>query len=249
MQQGHNGHMSESIPQRPAPFLEGLVPTLNQRGFMADKLDRISAMFAEYAGSIDREVLDIGCAYGIATQAALEHGATVTACDMEAGHLQVLEAETPPAHRPRLTTTVGMLPVVDFEEGAYGAILCSRLLHFLKGDEITLAIRKMHQWLAPGGRLYLVADTPYTGFWFSLAERYEQRKAVGEEWPGFIHDIAPLLSGGQVPDGMLAYLNPLDPDILRRECERAGFQVIESEFMGRAGAADGRNHAGLIAAK
>ena len=96
------------MPERPEPFIEGLVPTLNHRGFMSDTMNYFSAQFAEYAGKIDTEVLDIGCAYGIASQAALENGARVLACDMDERHLQILLRETPQELHDRLHTSVGI---------------------------------------------------------------------------------------------------------------------------------------------
>jgi SAM-dependent methyltransferase len=241
--------MSASIPERPKPFIEGLVPTLNHRGFMSETLDLYSRHFVEYAGAIDAEVLDIGCAYGIATRAALDNGARVLACDMEAAHVEILERETPPELHDRLRTSVNVLPGADFPDESFGAILCSRVLHFLLGTEIRISLEKMYRWSKPGGHVFLIADTPYTGFWFKTAPEYEQRKAAGEEWPGYIDDISALLEKGSVPAGMLPYLNPLDPDILRRECERAGFAIKDAGFTGRDGSAEGRQHAGCIAVK
>jgi SAM-dependent methyltransferase len=235
------------VPERPEPWIEGLVPTLNNRGFMSETLDYFSEKFSDYAGGIDAQVLDVGCAYGIASRAALEKGARVLACDMDAGHVQILERETPPALRERLRTDVGVLPHLDYPDGSFGAVLCSRVLHFLLPDEIRATLEKMHRWVVPGGRIFLIADTPYTGFWFGTAPEYERRKADGQEWPGYIDDIATLLDSGQVPDGMLPYLNPLDPDILARECSRAGFKVEEARFTGRGAEPDGRHHAGCIA--
>jgi SAM-dependent methyltransferase len=240
--------MSDRIKlQRPDTVYGGLVPTMNHRGFMSDSLDYYAQRFVEYSGSCDRPVLDIGCAYGIATRAALDIGATVVASDMEQRHLDVLLDETPDRLRGRLTTRVGELPGVEFPPDSFDAILCSRLLHFLLPDEIRLSLRDMHGWLTPGGRVFLIVDTPYTGFWFSTAEAYEQRKSRGEPWPGFIEDISGLLKDGLVPEGMPRYLNPMDPDILTRECERAGMRVVEASFSGRDGRRAGRQHAGVIA--
>ena len=137
----------------------------------------------------------MGCAYGIATQAALERGATVHACDMERGSRRNPEQEMPAQLRARLTTSVGILPGVEFPDRSFGAILCSRVLHFPPWSRDSDTARKMHRWLQPGGRLFLVADTPYSGFWFSGAPAYEQRKATGEEWPGLIEDISGLHEG------------------------------------------------------
>lgn len=227
--------------------MPGLVPTLNRRGFMAESLDSFSLAFVRYAAGCGGIVLDMGCAYGVATHAALEQGATVHACDMEAGHLAILEAETPAALRPRLSTSVGTLPTVSFGAAGFAAILCSRVLHFLRGEEIRASLARMHDWLQPGGRLFLVADTPYAGFWAAAAASYEQRKAAGEEWPGFIADIGSFFPDPATVDGMLPYLNPLDPDILVRECGLAGLAVLDSGFTGRGDDRQGRKHAGVIA--
>ena len=239
--------MSDSVPEKPKPYMEGMIPTLNHRGFMSETLDRFAMAFIEYAAICGSEVLDMGCAYGVATREVLVRGGRVLASDMEAGHLAILARETPPEFRDRLRTQVGTLPDVDFPDAAFGAILASRVIHFLRGDEIRLAFAKMFRWLEPGGRVFVIADSPYTGFWFSAAPDYERRKAAGEEWPSFIADIAPLLQMQELPAGMLEYLNPLDPDILRREAELAGFVVEEAAFTGRAGNPDGNQHAGLIA--
>ena len=241
--------MTQKIPERPKPYIEGLVPTLNNRGFMSETLDYYSARFVAYAGDTADEVLDIGCAYGIATRAALESGARVLACDMEEGHVRILERETPAELRNRLRTEVGVLPHLDFPDQSFGAILCSRVLHFLLAAEIRTTLKKMYAWTVPGGKVFLIADTPYTGFWSSIAPDYERRKAGGDEWPAFIEDISTLLQSGQVPDGMLPYLNPLDPDILRRECTAAGFTVEEAGFTGRGDTPDSRQHAGCIASR
>lgn len=233
--------------KRPTAFMPGLVPTLNRRGFMFESLDRFSQAFVRYATVCEGPVLDMGCAYGVASRAALEAGATVHACDMEAGHLAILEAETPEALRGRLTTHVGTLPDVDFPAQSFAAILCSRVFHFLRGEEIRAALARMHDWLQEGGRLYLVADTPYTGFWASGAAASEARKAAGEAWPGFIADIAVYLPDGSRPEGMLPYLHPLDPDILARECHRAGLEVIDSGYSGCGDDLHSRKHAGVLA--
>ncbi|WP_182274983.1 hypothetical protein [Bacillus velezensis] len=45
---------------------KGMVPTLNRTGVMVEHLIPYSSDFAEYAGNYGGEVLDIGCAYGVA---------------------------------------------------------------------------------------------------------------------------------------------------------------------------------------
>lgn len=67
----------------PATRLPGAIPTMNARGFMLEALDEFAEEFIRAAAAGGGESLDIGCAYGVATIAALERGARMCACDME----------------------------------------------------------------------------------------------------------------------------------------------------------------------
>src|SRR5262249_17712422 len=95
----------------------GMVATLNRTGVMVEHLIPYSKEFAEYAGGCGGEVLDLGCAYGIASIAALERGARVVALDMEQKHLDILEQRVNEDARTRLTLKQGVLPEVDFADG------------------------------------------------------------------------------------------------------------------------------------
>ena len=67
-------------------------------------LDEFADDFIHYAGQTDDPVLDLGSAYGVATIAALEAGGTVTACDLEQQHLDILARKNAgkPAREPDL---------------------------------------------------------------------------------------------------------------------------------------------------
>lgn len=242
--------MSSSETGLPESPVEGLVPTLNNTGWMTVSLDEMSTAFAEYAGSINAEVLDIGCAYGIATLAALAAGGRVCACDIEPRHLEILSARVPPEARGRIRCLTGSLPAVDFGRGEFGAVLASRVLHFLSGEAIDLTVSKIADWLQPGGRVFLVADTPYVGPWRSYADRYEQRKAAGEDWPGLVEDYAQFLPAGTDAGAHPRFINPLDPDILARVCRNAGLDILEARFLkGGTRNSSHRDHAGVVAVK
>lgn len=247
MDQNKPSAKDELLPDSP---VEGLVPTMNNTGWMTVTLDDISTEFTRYAGTLDSEVLDIGCAYGIATLAALEQGARVCACDLDERHLEVLEQRVDPCLKAHLRCQVGAMPGIDFPAGSFGAVLASRVLHFLSGDEIEETVSKMHDWLIPGGRAFLVADSPYTGPWKVLSADYERRKAAGEAWPGFVADYAQFLPAGQDPAEHPSFINPMDPDILARVCAEAGFEVLEARFLSSGTRyATGRDHAGVIVGK
>ncbi len=238
------------LPESP---VQGLIPTLNKTGWMTEGLDDYSAEFAAYAGAAGHsgeESLDIGCAYGVATLAALEAGARIVACDIEPRHLEILAQRVPAEAQPRFRSRPGALPDIDFPAAGFRAILAARVLHFLDGPQIETTVRKMYTWLKPGGRLYLVADTPYTGPWYVHAERYETRKAAGEPWPGLVDDYIGLLPAGVDPEGHPQFINPLDPDIMTRVCTAAGFEISKAAFLSSSTPrARGNEHAGIVAVK
>lgn len=241
--------MSTPIPELPRSSVPGLIPTLNNTGWMTVTLDRLSQDFADYAGSIPDESLDIGCAYGIATLAALGRGARVLAADLDQRHLDILSARTPVDQRSRLRTRVASLPAADFPDGAFGAILAARVLHFLSPADVTLTLYKMRQWLAPGGRLYVVCDSPYVGPWRDAAPEYERRKAAGCPWPGLVIDYHRYLpeSARQTSP---TFMHPMDPDVLARACGKLGFEVLEAAWLaGGTRQRSDRDHAGIVARK
>ncbi len=241
-------------PDLPPTLLSGAIPTLNGTGYMLEALDGFAEEFVERAAAGGDEVLDIGCAYGVATLAALARGVRVCACDMEPQHLALLEQRTPAADRPRLRTVRGVLPGSEFPAGSFSGILASRVLHFLEGPPLREAMASLYGWLKPGGRLYIVVDTPYMPQWASVVPGYEAAKARGEPWPGMIRDFKPYWAkrADGVPSSGPDFLNTMDPDILARECVAAGFEVERAEWfsMARLGAtAKGREHAGCTARK
>ena len=230
-------------------------PTLNSTGFMFNILDEFATDFIKFAGESPDEVLDLGCAFGIASLGALAAGGRVTACDLAQGHLDVLTEKTPEAQRARLHTVQGELPYVDLPAAEYGAILCSRVLHFLDGSAIDASVRKMFSWLKPGGRLYLIADTPY-GIWRRMIPIFEAKKASGERWPGLMIGLENYLPYSPTDRGIDGppFMNLLDPELLSRTCTEAGFTIERAAFIDRSdfsglGRMDGRENAGILARK
>ena len=237
-------------PQMPKAFMPGLIPTLNQRGFMTETLDAYSLEFTRYAGTVAGEVRDVGCAYGGATLLALASGARVLAADMDPRHLEVLLGRVPAAQRPRLRTMTATLPDADFPEGGFDALLAARVLHFLRPEEVEHVALKMFRWLAPGGRLFIIADSPYAGPWYRAAPDCEKRKQDGERWPGFLEDYRQFLPPGTDMSGQPRSINPMDPDILRRLASESGFVVEKAAFLpGSTPKSPANAHAGVIARK
>jgi len=240
--------------QMPKPFRKGLIPTLNNMGFMLERLDPYSELFVEHMARVGGGALDLGCAYGVATLAALERGAHVTACDIDPGHIEVLTHRCPAEFKSRLTCVVGAVPHVDFAHEAFDAVICARMLHFLRPDDFRLALKKIERWLKPGGKAFIVTDTVFAGPWRQKLASYTERKARGDKWPGLIEDYASVFPPGTDMTGAPTFINLMDPDILHRECTGAGFVVERAAFIdldsptpldsGREGA-----HAGVVCLK
>ena len=172
--------------------------------------------------------------------------------------IQYVQAQIPAINQHRITGGVGIkdvLPGVDFEAEHFGAILCSRVLHFLDGSAVDASVRNMHRWLKPGGRLYLVADTPY-GIWRKFIPVFEARRARGDRWPGLMIALENYLPNVP-PDRPIngpPFMNLLDTELLMRTCEEAGFQIERASFIDRSdfvglGRMDGRENAGVMAVK
>jgi len=236
----------------------GMVATLNGTGFMFEIRDRFADAFIQDAGELGRSgqhSLEVGCAYGVSTLPALAAGALITASDLDPRHLEILRGKVPRHLLPNLNLVPGALPHIDFPAGKYSAILCSRVLHFLAGDDVEASVRKMATWLAPGGRLYLVADTPY-GVWRGKIPEFEAGKVAGERWPGMMVGLHNYLAGGKPgkPIEKPPFMNLLDPDLLARTCTEAGLNVTDAAFIDRTdfaglGRMDGRENAGVRATK
>ncbi|WP_406346322.1 amino acid adenylation domain-containing protein [Streptomyces sp. NBC_00648] len=234
----------------------GMVATLNRTGVMVEHLIPYSSEFAEYAGECGGEVLDLGCAYGIASIAALERGARVVALDMEKKHLDILGQRVNDDARTRLTLRQGVLPDVDFEDGRFTAVHASRVMHFLTPEGVGVTLRKMFRWLEPGGKVFLSTDSPYFGYWASKAADYEARRRAGDPWPGYIEDVAAHFEAAHVVGGP-SLINALDPEVFQRECEAAGFVVERAGYFGAVGVDRGSygapgpdmEHVGIIARK
>ena len=149
-------------------------------------------------------------------------------------------------------------------------VLACRVFHFFPPTVLRNALRLVFALLKPGGRFFLVSETPYLG---NLSERfrreYERSIAAhpGEHWetssipgninkdlfPGFVADFARADSrgGGNLPKSM----HFLCPVVVTREMRLAGFQVERCEFLDRRGdfpeflKLDGRESVGCVAVK
>lgn len=227
-------------------------PTRNKTGWTSNVPNELSQLFIAYSASTTQPVLDIGAAFGVATIPALAAGATVLANDSDPDHLAALEGLTPPRLRPRLRLLPGRFPHdLDLPAQSLAAVHASNILHFLTSDELVAGFQKIAAWLAPGGRLFVQAGTPYQQPFAALVPLYEARVAAGNPWPGWVEDARAISTHkklSQIPRS----LHLLDELVLRRLATSADLQIerlwtYRRHDLPRSMHLDGREGVGLVA--
>ncbi len=222
-EQNNNGL---KIPSRVSPYL---VMTLNGRGPATAYLDDYAKEFIQYASQQTMPVLELGAAYGFFTIAALRAGATVVANDIEPRHLQILFNETPVDCRSRLTLLPGEFPQdIHLARESLSGCYVARMLGYLEPINLQCGFKKIHTYLRPNAKFFIVASSPYKGLYKKVIPLYEQRVHENAQWPGYFTDLKKLL-GERFPDK----LHFFDEHILTRELELAGFFVEKVELFAR----------------
>lgn len=241
----------------PARDEYGFVKTLNNQGFMIDYLDGFSEEFVTFSADGPGPALDIGAAYGVASIAALMKGANVIANDLDSRHLELLTVTadklTSPDQMARLQLMPGRFPnELPIAPSSLGSVLACRVFHFFDGPTIENGVKKVFDWLKPGGKFFLVAETPYVGGLKSFWPIYEARKAAGEPWPGYIEDFLKIdpTRGKDLPNSM----HLLDTEVLSRVFKDAGFEIERVAIIPRPKfppglKLDGRESVGIIGKK
>lgn len=245
--------LSTNSMKMPVAEPNGFIKTLNNMGFMTSTLDRYSHAFIGFAPYGPGPALEIGAAYGIATLEALKNGARVIANDIDERHLEILRDRAPMDQKKQLELLPGAFPKdLDLKPGSIGSVLVCRVLHFFDGPAIESAARILFRWLASGGKVFIVAETPYLKNFRTFIPIYEARKAAKNPWPGFVDDVMAIAPerGASLPPT----IHFLDPEVLTRVFTEAGFVVEKAETIARPDFPedlqfDGRESVGMIARK
>ena len=210
--------------------------TQNGMGWTAALPGQVSEQFIAFARDCHRPVVDIGCAYGVA---AIPAGAI--AVDLEIGHLRAMP--------PELPRVVGRFPELAFRPGGLDAVHASNVLHFLTGEELVEGVRRMAEWLAPGGKVFVQASTPFQRPFAGFLPEFARRVAAGEAWPGWVAETRRITKYSRLHQ-YPASIHLLEETVLRRlfsdwEIEYCGYyrrHGLPASLYG-----DGRESVGLIA--
>ena len=213
--------------QQPEPASDGRIMVLSKYGYATKELIGPSKDFVEYASTCKLPVLDIGAAYGEATVAALKKGATVIANEVGEDSLLYIakRKDLTDDDRKRLYLKQGFSPFgIDFEPCSLGAIHCSRVMHYFKPEDVEGMFKKAHEWLAEGGRFFLITSSPYhwvtpKGFY----KVYEKKLKEGVKFPGVITDFS-YRENENYKIGQ-QYNHSMDPNLIFRLATENDFMI------------------------
>ena len=192
---------------------EVLFETVNNMGFSVSKPDLCMQDFVYFCKQTQQPVLDLGAAYGTATHAALKQGGHVIAVDLDAHHLQVLKERAPKEHLHKLETVQDSILNLTYENESIGAILASRVLHFLKPEDFESIVQRLYNWLSVEGEIFVSVATPFSKFYTEFIPVFEKRREEGHKWPGRLDNLSELSSPylKNMPD----FMHLFDLDILK----------------------------------
>lgn len=245
---------SHDLPRMPDPAEHNaFIPTLNRQGAIWLYIDKVTQAYLDFAGQTKGTLLEVAAGYGHIVIKALEAGAgRMFANEIDARQLAIIEARTPAQYADKLVCCLGQFPEhLDFPDASFDGIYNARLFHFFDGNRIRTSLVKFSRWLKPGGRLFLVNDAVYRTVFKPLIAVYEEQVAAGNEWPGFIKDVSSCIPEYLHPETFPKTMNFMDPTVLTRELNRAGFEVLNAAFYPYTGnfapgRLDGRELAAVI---
>ncbi len=218
-------------------------------GFTTAPCDPVSRKFIEYAATVVEhggKMLEIGAAFGAATLEALAKGSIVFCNDIDPENLAVVRsrsieslpdsADSITGDSSRLVLIPGRFPeeLVGLPEHFFDAILLCRVLHFFSGKKIEESLALLSNLLAPGGKIYIVCETPYLKNWQRFLPEFNRRVSDGNEWPGEVTDPAEYESSGRAAS-LPKFVHWITKEVLERSLLRTKFSVEYSEYIDRKG--------------
>ena len=217
----------------PEPVENGMmIPTLDRQGWIWLYKDEITKSYIEYAAETKGLMLEVGAGYGHIVLEVLKTGARVIADEISQDQLEIIRQRVYERGLSGLEVNEAEFPEeLDLPADTIDGILISRVFHFFTGERIRESLRKIHSWLRPGGKVFIVTDSVYRTIFKELIPKYEKNVAGGLEWPGWVDDVRKFVPQGRLnPETQPLAMNFLDPRIVRRELTIAGFETEVSSF-------------------
>ena len=241
----------DTITKTGLEYANGVAKTLNGTGYMRNYLCPISKRFCSQTFSEEDTVVDIGCGFGAVLRNLILNGAKkIVGVDLSPEHLEIAKALVMPSTTCRALVEVSFvhdsLPhLPTLEEDTFQSVLCAQVLHYLRPQQFEEALNRLHRILKVGGILYVTVGSPYIESYKGFAEVYQKRATQKDRFPGYMDDVRKFHpNGANHNPGFFLFF---DPEDLANRIAEAGFQVLESYFIG--GIHKQREQTGLVAIK
>lgn len=188
-----------------------ILMTVNNMGShvndLADTSSQIYRIFDEFFIKHSGDsVLDIGCGLGHNGKLLLKNS-TVIFNDISDRHLAVahfINHKNP--GKGYYLNNKAFPHEADFPPESFTGIIFSYVGHYFSPEELKISFQKMATYLKPGGRIfYRVLTTGNKSFEF-YKQKYDEREANGELWPGNIEDVTLIK-----PEGIRSLPNKIHP--------------------------------------
>jgi SAM-dependent methyltransferase len=232
-------------PSMPAAESDGRTPTLNQKGATAPTLDYVTLSFLDFAKN--KRVLEVGGAYGNVMLEALHRNSSTVyhLNDLDERHLGIAAFRLQEKIDQRKICMAG-LENVQFIYGditqpswnvkkPYDAILMANVMRFLTPTQIDQAFSNLFTSLKSGGRIFIIAMSPYVKRYKSFIPEYQRRLKAGLPNPGFVENIRQYANEDSMSQDQLhtianGHFMFLDDVTLSNLAQKAGFKVLECTF-------------------
>lgn len=238
-------------------------------GFTTAPCDPVSRNFIEYVNILAKRggvALEIGAGFGAASLEVRSTFLTIFCNDIEPNNLAVVrnrylkkvpgEGSSVTGDNASFVLLPGSFPdeLAGLPSHFFDAILICRVLHFFKGEEIEKSLAQLMLHLKPGGKLFIVCETPFLKNWQRFIPEYEKRITAGIKWPGEIINPADYESSGRAAS-LPNFVHWITKEVLKKTLTQLHFRTDYLSYINRQGQfpddllLDGRESIGAIAVK
>ncbi len=193
-------------------------------------------------------VMDVGAGFGALTRLALDKGAIVINNEISEKQQLYNLKYVKKNQKDRLYFNNQDIRNASLPNDSLDAVIFHRILHFFSGKDIENILTKSHQWLKPGGKIYIVMmSKDHIAFRDKI--KYDESKS----WPG--ENL--VIVKKHLPDQAYALpetLHVVSTKTLQKALNKIGFQVEQSNFVsmkkfGSESNRDGKEAVGTIGVK
>ncbi|ASG68368.1 hypothetical protein CDV26_08185 [Francisella halioticida] len=114
-----------------------------------------------------------------------------------------------------------------YKETLYG-VHCSNMFHFLSGQETYEVLKKIHESLMPGGKLYINTCSIYFHSFKHLFSYFVKKFRDGSDWPGEINNAH--LQSLASPDRLPNFIHVHNKVSMIKILKRIGFKINKSFY-------------------